>query len=262
MSNYNLGNEGARQLMEENADHEIVPVLKDDNQELINADNSAFYTSAVEMFEQIPFNVDVLEKRMLTINPTEKEDSEIFTFENPISGGGVIKLDESRMRGNMSVTFDGDPIHASTWLDCMSHPLHTLWKSAELFVNGVTITNSNTESLFVTDVLSRLYSHNEKNLDLAGCCLGYRNPPGQHSFLAKINNTATSNTAKVGNKAAIKRIQSLKNDTYLIDNLPFVFFGMGPQFIPLNNILTLKFTKDSSRRFFTGNEMEYPNTAN
>ena len=47
MSNYNLGNEGARQLTEENANREIVPVLKDNNQELINADNSAFYSSAI-----------------------------------------------------------------------------------------------------------------------------------------------------------------------------------------------------------------------
>ena len=256
MSNYNLGNEGARQLTEENANREIVPVLKDNNQELINADNSAFYSSTIEMFDQIPFNIDVVEKRMLTVNPTEKEDSEIFTFENSISGGGVIKL------GNFSVTYDNDPIHASTWLDMMSHPLQTLWKSAELTVNGVTITNSNTESLFVTDILNRLYSHNEKNSDLAGCCLGYRNLPGQNGFLSKINSTATSNTTKTANKPAIKRIQSLKNETYIIDDLRIGFFGMGPQFVPLNNIMTLKFTKDTSRRFFTGSEMEYPNAAN
>ena len=214
------------------------------------------------MFDQIPFNIDVQEKRRLIVNPTEKEDSEIFTFENSISGGGIIKLDESRMMGNLSVTYDNDPIHASTWLDMMPHPFHTLWKSVELTVNGVTITNSNTESLFVTDILNRLYSHNEKNSDLAGCCLGYRNLPGQNGFLSKINNTATSNTAKTANKPAIKRIQSLKDETYILDNLPFCFLGMGPQFLPLNNILTLKFTKDTSRRFFTGSEMEYPRIAN
>ena len=211
MSNYNLGNEAARQLTEENANQDIVPVLKDNNQELINPDNSAFYSSTLEMFDQIPFNVDVAEKRILKVDPTEKEDSEIFTFENSISGGGIIKLDESKMTGDFLVTYDGaNNIHTSTWLDMMSHPFHTLWKSAELQVNGVTITNSNTESLFVTDILNRLYSHNEKNSDLAGCCLGYRNSPGQHSFLSTITDTATSNTAKAHNKPAIKRIQALK----------------------------------------------------
>ena len=256
MSSYNLGNEGARQLTEENAENEVVPVLQENNQELIKPD-SAFYVNAIEMFDQIPFNVDVAEKRLLLVHPIEREDSEIFTFENSISGGGVIKLDESKMRAKMSVKFDGADIHADTCLDCMSHPLHTLWKSAELFVNGITITNSNNENLFVSDILSRLYSHNERNSDLAGCSLGYRNLTGQHGYLANIVSNATLASAKANNSPATKRIAALKREESLIDDLSFCFFGMGPQYIPLNNIITVKLTKDSSRRFFTGSEMDY-----
>ena len=37
---------------------------------------------------------------------------------------------------------------------------------------------------------------------------------------------------------------------------------MGAQYLPLNNKWTLKFTKDSSRRIFTGSEMEYGAAAN
>ena len=256
MSSYNLGNEGARELTEENAENEDVPVLQENNQELIKP-NSAFYVNAIEMFDQIPFNVDVLEKRLLVVHPNKKEDSDIFTFENSISGGGVIKLDESKMRATMSVKFDGNDIHANTWVDCLLHPLHTMWKAAELFVNGITITNSNNENLFVSDILSRLYSHNERNSDLAGCSLGYRNAQGQHGYLANIVSTATSTAAKTNNPNATKRVAALKREEFLIDDLSFCFFGMGPQYIPLNNIITVKLTKDSSRRFFTGSEMQY-----
>ena len=256
MSSYNLGNEGARQLTEENAENEMVPVLQENNQELIKPD-SAFYVNAIEMFDQIPFNVDVAEKRLMVLHPIEKEDSDIFTFENSISGGGVIKLDESKMRAKMSVKFNGNDIHASTCLDCMPHPLHTLWKSAELFVNGVTITNSNNENLFVSDILGRLYTHNERNSDLAGCSMGYRNLPGQHGYLSNITTTATMTSAKTNNSPATKRIAALKREEPLIDDLSFCFFGMGPQYIPLNNIINVKLTKSNSRQFFTGSEMEY-----
>ena len=36
----------------------------------------------------------------------------------------------------------------------------------------------------------------------------------------------------------------------------------GPQYVPLNNRLTVKFTKDSSRRIFTGHEFERSGAAN
>ena len=256
MSSYNLGNEGARLLTEENAETEEVPVLQENNQELIKPD-SAFYVNAIEMFDQIPFNVDVTEKRLLVIHPLEKEDSDIFTFENSISGGGVIKLDESKMRATMSVKYNNNDINADTWVDCMPHPLHTMWKAAEVFVNGVTITNSNNGNLFVSDILSRLYSHNERNSDLAGCSLGYRNPPGEQGYLSKITDAATNTAAKTSNPGAVKRVAALKREESLIDYLSFCFFGMGPQYIPLNNIITVKLTKDTSRRFFTGSEWEY-----
>ena len=256
MSSVNLGNEGARLLSEENTETEEVPVLQENNQELIKPD-SAFHTNAIEMFDQIPINVDVVEKRLLILHPLEKEDSEIFTFENSISGGGVIKLDESKMRATMSTKFNNNDINGDTWVDCMPHPLHSLWKSTELFVNGVTITNSNNANLFVTDILSRLYSHNERNSDLAGCSLGYRDKPGQRGYLSNIISTATSTSAKTSNPGAVKRVAALKREEKLIDDLNFCFFGMGPQYIPLNNIIIVKFTKDTSRRFFTGSEMEY-----
>ena len=255
MSNNYLGNEGARELTEENASRELVPYLKD-NQEFVHDDDSMFYIETKNMFRPIPFNRDVIEKRFLKVDPTEKSDSEIFTFENGESGGGVIKLDESTMSCTLSVKYNLGPLEDETWCDIMPRPLHTMWKSVDLTANGVTITNSNTENMFVSDILNRLYEHSEKSTDLAGCCLGYRNKPGQHGYLSKMISSAISTSAKTDNPGANERVKALREDRYIID-LQFAFFGMGPQFLPVNNRLNLKFTKDTNRRLFTGSEMEY-----
>lgn len=41
-----------------------------------------------------------------------------------------------------------------------------------------------------------------------------------------------------------------------MDDVNFVFYMAGTQFVPVNNKLTVKFTKESSRRIFTGHEHE------
>ena len=195
-----------------------------------------------------------MEKRDLKVDPTEKEDSDIFTFEKPESGGGVIEFNESFMKT--------DFIAAETCCDIMPDPLHTMWKSIELIANGVTLTNSNSKNLFVSDVLNRLYQHQEKKADLAGCNLGYRNAPGQNSYLSKFISTATVTSGKTNNPNAFKRINAVKVKKNLIGGLRFCFFGMGSQYLPVNNKLTLKSTKDTSRRLFTGSEMEMNAGAN
>ena len=204
----------------------------------------------------------MFQKRYIKVNPTEKEDSEIFTFDKGESGGGVIKLDESFMTGTLSTKYNGNDLNRATWLDCMAHPFHTMWKSVDLSVNYVTITNSNTENLFVSEILNRIYQHREKGNDLAGCCLGYRNKSGQNDYLSNINTTATSTSAKTNNSPTDSRVKALREDRYIVDDLCFGFFGMGSQYVPMNNRITLKLTKDSSRRFFTGSEIEYTAGAN
>ena len=219
MSNYSLGNEGARQLTEENANVEQLPLLKTNNQDLVYDGDTAFYSEIEAMFDPVPFNTEVLEKRKLIINPTEKSTSEIFTFEKGESGGGVVKLDESFMTANLNMTFDGNDLNDETWLDIMPHPLHTMRKSVDLSADGVSVTNSHTKNSFVSDILNRLYQHGEKNTDLAGCSLGYRNKPGQNSYLSTVITTATSNTVKMNNSPGNERVKAISNKRYIVDDL-------------------------------------------
>ena len=160
------------------------------------------------------------------------------------------------MKATLSVTTGGDNLNAATICDIMSHPLHTMWKSVDVSANEVSLTNSHTENLFVADVLGRLYQHKDKNDDLAGCSIGLRNSPGQYDYLTKLVSNATVTSMKTNNKPAHERIKSIKEDRYVIDDLRFCFFGVGPQFLPVNNKLTLKFTKDTNRRTFTGSELQ------
>ena len=174
-----------------------------------------------------------------------------------VGGGGVIKLDEGHMSADFLVEFDGNALEEETCCDIMPDLLNTMWKSVELITNGVTLTNSNSENLFVSDVLNRLYQHQEKKSDLAGCNLDYRNSPSQNSYLTRFVSTATVTRGKVTNPGAKKRIDAIKAKKSLIGDLRFCFFGMGSQYLPVNNTLTVKLTKDTSRRFFTGSEVEY-----
>ena len=59
---FSLGNEGARELTEENSNRELVPLLTEKNQEIIYDDDSVFYVQTTDMFRPIPINVDVSEK--------------------------------------------------------------------------------------------------------------------------------------------------------------------------------------------------------
>ena len=251
---FSLGNVGARELTEENAGKELVPYLNNENQEMIYDDDSEMYVSSKEMFREIPTNDDVWENAILKVNHTESSDSEILTFEKGESGGGVIKLDETRMEGTLKIKFDGNDLNNETWLDCMPRPFQTLWKTVDVSVNGVSVTNSHTENLFVTDILNRIYQHKEKSSDLAGVTLGYFDKPGDRGYLSNIRSVATSTSAKLKN--GYKRVKNLGGGRYIVDDLRFAFFGVGPQFVPVNNRIKVKFTKDSSRRFFTGSEME------
>ena len=245
---FSLGNVGARELTEENAGKELVPYLNSNNQELIYENDSEMYVSSEEMFREIPVNDGVWENTVLKVNHTESSDSEILTFEKGEGGGGVIRLDESRMEGTLKIKFDGNDLNNETWLDCMPNPFLTLWKTVDISVKGVSVTNSHTDNLFVMDVLTRLYQHREKENDLAGVSLGYYDKPGQRGYLSKINSVATSTAAKLKN--GYNRVKNLSGGRYIVQDMRFVFFGVGPQFVPVNNRIKVKFTKDSSRRVF------------
>ena len=149
---FSLGNVGARELTEENAGKELVPYLNNENQEMIYEDNSDMYVSSKEMFREIPVNDDVWENNIIKVNHTESTDSDILTFEKGESGGGIIRLDESRMEGTLKIKFDGNDLNGDTWLDCMANPFLTMWKSVDISVNGVSVTNSHTDNLFVMDI--------------------------------------------------------------------------------------------------------------
>ena len=245
---FSLGNVGARELTEENAGKELVPYLNSNNQELIYENDSEMYVSSKEMFREIPVNDGVWENTVLKVNHTESSDSEILTFEKGEGGGGVIRLDESRMEGTLKIKFDGNDLNNETWLDCMPNPFLTLWKTVDISVKGVSVTNSHTDNLFVMDVLTRLYQHREKENDLAGVSLGYYDKPGQRGYLSKINSVATSTAAKLKN--GYNRVKNLSGGRYIVQDMRFVFFGVGPQFVPVNNRIKVKFTRFQQTIFY------------
>ena len=89
---------------------------------------------------------------------------------------------------------------------------------------------------------------------MAGVTLGYVDKPGERGYLSAIDSNADRIVAQ--SKNGFNRVKNLSGGRYIIQDLRFGFFGVGPQFLPINNRLKVKFTKDSSRRFFTGSEWE------
>ena len=167
------------------------------------------------------------------------------------------------MTSDIAITHDGHVLDAMTIIDFMPNPLETMWKTVDLAANEVTTTNSHTDSLYVSDILSHLYVSPQKAKDLAGCTLGWRNTPGQENYLANLC-TANRVSTFTNNKPAAQRIDSIvgKESVYCIDTVKFGYYMAGPQYVPLNNRLTVKFTKDSNRRIFTGHELERSGAAN
>lgn len=125
------------------------------------------------------------------------------------------------------------------------------------------MSNSNTESLHITDVMDRLYNSKSKLHDLAGCTMGWRNTEDAENYLSKIH-TNNANTIKATNKPAFERIDSIvnTNSCYCVDDVCFAYYTAGSQYIPANNRFITKFTKDTSRRIFTGSECERAGAAN
>ena len=205
------------------------------------------------MFNDIPINTQVQELTSIEIPPTEKEDSDIFTFDYKGSGGGVIKLNTSYMSAHVGLRFDNAQLDNDTICDFIPHPLKTWFKSVKVSLNKVTTTNSNTENLHVSSIIDMLYKSKVKNNNMAG----WRNVPGQEAFLATIrpNNVAD---VKELNKPGFKRIECFRgrNSVYVIEDLLVAFFGARIQYLPTNQRYTIKFTKDTSRRIFTGSKCE------
>ena len=216
----------------------------------------------VAMFDDILINDEIIENKWITVTPNEKEDSDIFTFDKATGGGRIIKFDEMHMLADIAIKHDGNVLDAMTIIDYMPNPLESFWKTVDILANEIATSNSHTDSLYVSDILSRLYVSNQKAKDLAGCTLGWRNTPGQENYLSNLT-TANRTSTFTNNKPAAQRIDSIvtKESVYFIDNVKFSYYMAGPQYVPLNNRLTVKFTKDSSRRIFTGHEYERSDTA-
>ena len=253
---YTIGNEGARKLTEENAAVDQPQILANKNQEPIH-DETGMFHEMLDMFEDIAINDEIIEKRWISVVPSEKEDSESFTFDKAGSGSGVIKLDDTYMTADISVEIDGNILNKNTIIDYVPSPLQKWWCIVDVHDNEVAMTNSHTDNLFVTDVLSRSYNHPEKAKDIAGCNMGWRNTPGQENYLGGLRHANRATTIS-NNKPAFKRVDSIVNvnSRFCVDDVNFAYYMAGPQFVPVNNRLTVKFTKDSSGRIFTGHEHE------
>ena len=165
---YTIGNEGARVLTKRNAAVNQLPTLSNKkNQEPVR-DETRYYHEMVAMFDDILINDEIIENKWITVTPNEKEDSDIFTFNKATGGGGIIKLDETHLTSDIAITYDGHVLDTMTIIDFMPNPLETMWKTIDLAANEVTMTNSYTDSLYVSP---------QKAKDLAGCTLGWRNTP-------------------------------------------------------------------------------------
>ena len=119
---YTIGNEGARKLTEENAAVDRLPLLSNKNQEPIH-DETGMFHEMLEMFADIAINDEIIEKRWITVVPSEKEDSEICTFDKAGSGGSVIKLDDIYMSADISVEYDRNILNENTIM-FLNHCIH------------------------------------------------------------------------------------------------------------------------------------------
>ena len=259
---YAIGNKAARRLTDANANNNKSDfTLNDSNQETIDNDDDDFVRD-VRMFDEIPINTKVAELLSVEITPIEKEDSEIFTFDYRGSGGGVFRLNETTMTCDLGLRYNDAQLDDDTICDFIPRPLHTWMKSIEVQLNEVTMTNSNTENLHVSYITDFLFTNRIKNKNTANLNLSWRNEPGEENFLSLVRPT-NANNVKALNKTGFKRIECFRNrDTvYVVDDLSVAFFGAGVQYLPTNQRYTIKFTKDTPRRIFTGSECKADGTA-
>ena len=262
IDDYTMCNEGAQVLTERNAAVNQPPILSNkQNQEPVH-DETGYYHEMVNMFDEIAFNDEVIENKWITVDPAEKDDSECFTFDKATGGGGIIKLDDTYLTSDISVKYNGNILDAKMIIDYMPDPMEKWWKTVDVHANEVAMTNSHTDSLYVSDILSCLYVNNQKTKDLAGCTMRWRNVPSQENFLQNLRHGNRATTI-ANNKPAFQRVDSIvnKETNYYIDSVKFACYMAGPQYVSPNNRLTVKFTKDSSR-IFTGHEHDRTGNAN
>ena len=95
--------------------------------------------------------------------------------------------------------------------------------------------------------------------DLYGCNMGWEDIFDKVQYLHDVTaddhagNTRAPITANTGAK---KRIDSIVNADaqYCIEKMLMPFFNSGNQYIPTNNTLRVKFTRESQRKFLTMSE--------
>ena len=96
----------------------------------------------------------------------------------------------------------------------------------------------------------------EKNAkeDLYGCNMGWEDVPDKMKYFHVV--TANDHAA---NTRAKKRIDCIVNADarYCIEKMLMLFFNSGDQYVPTNNALRVKFTRESQRKFLTMSEHNY-----
>ena len=77
------------------------------------------------------------------------------------------------------------------------------------------------------------------------------------------NNTGTTRAPIIANTGAKKRLDSIVNADarYCIEKMLMPFFNSGYQYIPTNNTLRIKVTRESNRKILTMSEHNYDGTA-
>ena len=108
----------------------------------------------------------------------------------------------------------------------------------------------------------RIFERKNAKEDLYGYNMGWEDVPDKMQYLhdvtddANANNTVSPITANTGAK---KRNDSIVNvdAMYCIEKMLMPFFSSGDQYIPTNNTLRVKFTRESQWKFLTMSEHKY-----
>ena len=85
--------------------------------------------------------------------------------------------------------------------------------------------------------------------------MGWEDVPNKIKYFQDVtgdNHADNTRAPIVANTGAKKRIDSINTDAwYCIEKMLMPFFNSGDQYIPTNNTLKVKFTRESQRKFLT-----------
>ena len=183
-----------------------------------------------------------------------------------MQGGGLIKLLDTYVTADISVRTSGRAkLNASTICDYIPWPLASWWKSVDVVANGVALSVSHTDNLIVSSIFSRLFERKNAKEDLYGCNMGWEDVPDKRQYLHDVTDDDNANNTRapiIANTGTKKRIDSIVNadPQYCIEKMLMLFFNSGDQYIPTNNTLRMKFTRESQHKFLTMSEHKYAGT--